>query len=122
MILGLTHSGNGFAISATSKGATSFSNFGSPAAIFPNVPQLAGELLAPPVDVIVPEGLGAANALDPKGRTPIVSPVLMDPVERGFAVSLSQPGGNITGFTLMHVELNGKRLDLLRSTFPQIHT
>ena len=68
----------------------------------------------------MPEGGG--TALDLTGRTPIVSPVLMDPVERGFAISLSRPGGNITGFTLMHVELNGKRLDLLRSAFPQIHT
>ena len=46
----------------------------------------------------------------------------MDPVERGFAVSLAHPGGNIAGFTLMHAELNGKRLDLLRSAFPHITT
>ena len=62
---------------------------------------MAAELVALPVDVIVPEGIGT-YALDPKGHTPIVSPVLMDPVERGFAISLSRPGGNITGFTLMH--------------------
>jgi len=37
---------------------------------FSSVPQLAAELLAPPVDVIVPEGVGA-SALDAKGRTPI---------------------------------------------------
>ena len=46
----------------------------------------------------------------------------MSPVERGFAQSLAHPGGNITGFTLMHAELNGKRLDLLRSAFPHITT
>jgi putative ABC transport system substrate-binding protein len=69
----------------------------------------------------VPEGAGT-YALDPKGHTPIVSPVLMDPVERGFAVSLSRPGGNITGFTLMHTELNGKRLELLHTAFPHITT
>jgi putative ABC transport system substrate-binding protein len=84
---------------------------------YSSVPQLAAELLALPIDVIVPAGVGAAL---PTGRTPIVSPVLMDPVERGFAVSLSRPGGNITGFTLMHAELTSKRLDLLRSAFPQI--
>ncbi len=87
---------------------------------FSSVPQLAAELVALPVDVIVPEGVG--TALDPTGRTPIVSATLMDPVKRGFAVSLSRPGGNITGFTLMHAELNGKRLDLLRSAFPHIAT
>jgi putative tryptophan/tyrosine transport system substrate-binding protein len=83
--------------------------------------QLASELVALPVDVLVPEGAGTA-ALDPKGYTPIVSPVLMSPVERGFAVSLSRPGGNVTGFTLMHTELNGKRLELLHTAVPHITT
>ena len=73
-----------------------------------------------PVDVIVIEGVPAAY--DPNGHISIVSPVLMDPVERGFVVSLAHPGGNIAGFTLMHAELNGKRLDLLRSAFPHITT
>ena len=78
--------------------------------------------MALPVDVIVVEGggFGAANTEFLSHRIPVVSPVLMDPVERGLAASLARPGGNITGFTLMHTELNGKRLDLLRSAFPQI--
>jgi len=79
------------------------------------------QLVALPVDVLVPEGAGT-YALDPKGHTPIVSPVLMDPVERGVAVSLARPGGNITGFTLMHTELNGNRLELLHTAFPHITT
>jgi putative ABC transport system substrate-binding protein len=83
-------------------------------------PQLAAELVALPVDVIVVEGAPASNAVDPSGHVPVVSPALMDPVERGFALSLARPGGNITGFTLMHTELNGKRLELLRAAFPQI--
>jgi putative ABC transport system substrate-binding protein len=62
----------------------------------------------------------AANAVDPSGRIPIVSPVMQDPVQRGLATSLSRPGGNITGFTLMHTELNAKRLELLRTAFPHI--
>ena len=83
---------------------------------------MAAELVALPVDVIVVEGggFGAANTEFLSHRIPVVSPVLMDPVERGLAASLARPGGNITGFTLMHTELNGKRLDLLRSAFPQI--
>ena len=82
--------------------------------------ELAAELVSLPVDVIVIEGVPAAY--DPNGRIPIVSPVLMDPLERGFALSLARPGRNITGFTLMHAELNGTRLDLLRSAFPHIAT
>jgi putative ABC transport system substrate-binding protein len=81
-------------------------------------PQLAAELVALPVDVIVTEGFGGTVAAS--GRIPIVSPIMMDPVQRGLAASLSRPGGNITGFTLMHTELNAKRLELLRTAFPHI--
>jgi putative ABC transport system substrate-binding protein len=80
--------------------------------------KLVAELVNLPVDVIVTEGVPAAY--DPSVRVPIVAPALMDPVERGFALSLARPGRNITGFTLMHTELNGKRLELLRTAFPQI--
>jgi len=84
-------------------------------------PQLAAELVALPVDVIVVEGGAvAANAVDPSGHVPIVSPVMVNPVQRGVVSSLSRPGGNITGFTLMHTELNAKRLELLRTASPHI--
>jgi putative ABC transport system substrate-binding protein len=82
-------------------------------------PRLVAELVALPVDVIVVEGI-TSNAVTATDRIPIISPVMMDPVERGFAASLSRPGGNITGLTLMHTELNAKRLDLLRAAFPHI--
>jgi putative ABC transport system substrate-binding protein len=80
---------------------------------------MAAGLVALPVDVIVVEGV-TADAVGATNRIPIVSPVMMDPVERGFAASLSHPGGNITGLTLMHTELNAKRLDLLRAALPYI--
>jgi len=83
-------------------------------------PRLAAELMALAVDVIVLEGIGPPNILDPSGRIPIVSPVMMNPVESGFAASLAHPAGTVTGFTLMHTELNGKRLELLHTAFPQI--
>jgi putative ABC transport system substrate-binding protein len=80
-------------------------------------PQLAAELAALPVDVIVSGGFLDATVVAASGRIPILFPVMMNPVERGFA---SRPGGNITGFTLMHTELNAKRLELLRAAFPHI--
>jgi putative ABC transport system substrate-binding protein len=83
-------------------------------------PQLAAELVGLPVDVIVVEGAPAANAVDPSGHIPIVAVAMMDPVQRGLASSLSRPGGNITGFTLMQTELNAKRLELLHTAFPHI--
>ena len=81
--------------------------------------ELATELVALPVDVIVSEGF-ATDTVAATDFIPIVSPTLMDPVQEGLALSLARPGGNITGFTLMHTELNGKRLELLRTAFPQI--
>ena len=81
--------------------------------------ELAAELGSIPVDVIVNEGV---LGMDPKGRIPIVSPVMVDPVRFGLAASLARPGGNITGFTLMTTELNGKRVELLRDAFPAITT
>ena len=87
---------------------------------FSRGPQLAAELLAIPVDVIVPEGILPPDAVDPSGHVPIVSARLVDPVERGHALSLARPGRNITGFTLMHAELNGTRLELLHTAFPHI--
>ena len=81
------------------------------------LPELAAELAALPVDVIVAEGYMTAT-----GRVPTVSPVMMNPVELGLAASLARPGGNVTGFTLMHTELNAKRVELLGSAFPQITT
>jgi putative tryptophan/tyrosine transport system substrate-binding protein len=83
-------------------------------------PQLAAELAALPVDVIVAGGFLDATVVAASGRIPILFPVMMNPVERGFASSLSRPGGNIAGFTLMHTELNAKRLELLRAAFPHI--
>ena len=77
-------------------------------------PQLAAELVAPPVDIIVAEGI-TPKAVHATDRIPIVVPILMNPVQRRWASSLARPGANITGFTLMHTELNAKRLELLRT-------
>ncbi len=43
----------------------------------------------------------------------------MDPVRIGLAASLRRPGGNLTGFTLMHGQLGEKRVDLLRTVAPE---
>jgi putative ABC transport system substrate-binding protein len=79
--------------------------------------RLAAELADLPVEVIV----AGTRAVDiASGRVPVVVPTLFDPVGQGLASSLSRPGGNVTGFTLMSAELDAKRLELLKSAFPQI--
>ena len=80
-------------------------------------PRLAAELADLPVEVIV----AGTRAVDiASGWVPVVVPTLFDPVGQGLASSLSRPGGNVTRFTLMSAELDAKRLELLKSAFPQI--
>jgi putative ABC transport system substrate-binding protein len=43
-----------------------------------------------------------------------------DPVGTGLVESLAQPGGNITGLTLLSPELSGKRLEILKETAPKL--
>jgi ABC-type uncharacterized transport system substrate-binding protein len=81
--------------------------------------QLTKELVRLPVDVIVSDG-GRLFVTKASGQVPVVIPTLFDPVGQGVASSLSRPGGNVTGFTLMTAELDAKRLELLRTAFPQI--
>ena len=42
-----------------------------------------------------------------------------NPVELGLVASLARPGGNLTGCSLMAIELTPKRLDLLSELVPQ---
>jgi putative tryptophan/tyrosine transport system substrate-binding protein len=82
---------------------------------------LAAELVQLKLDVIVVGGSRAARAMRRLTRTiPIVIPDSADPVAAGLVVSLSRPGGNITGLTIMSPRLGGKRLELLKEVFPKV--
>src|SRR3954470_20538719 len=84
-----------------------------------HLPNLAAELVRLGVDVIFAIGpiaaLAAANATQ---TIPIVFVGGGDPVETGLVKSLARPGGNVTGLTLVAVELAAKRLELLKSALP----
>jgi putative ABC transport system substrate-binding protein len=82
-------------------------------------PQLTAELVKLLVDIIASDG-GVRLVAKASGQVPVVIPTLFDPVAQEVASSLSRPGGNVTGFTLMTAELDAKRLELLRTAFPQI--
>ena len=81
--------------------------------------QLAGELVKDRVDVIVTIGTEATRAARrATSAIPIVMAGVGDPVRAGFVPSLSRPGGNTTGVSLLNQELWPKRLDLIKQVVP----
>jgi putative tryptophan/tyrosine transport system substrate-binding protein len=84
-------------------------------------PALAADLVSRKVDVIVV--VGGVSALAAKTATstiPIVFLVGRDPVEFDLVNSLSRPGGNLTGFSDLLIELMPKRLEVLSEVVPQV--
>jgi len=80
---------------------------------------LAGELVGLKVDVLVTVSTPAALAAKQATATiPIVFTAVGDPVGAGVVPSLSRPGGNATGFSMLATELSAKRLEILREIAP----
>jgi len=81
----------------------------------------AAELIALAPDVILANGPPPAMALQQATRSvPIVFAGVNDPVSSGFVESLAQPGGNITGFSLVEYSFSGKWLELLKELSPRV--
>src|SRR3989337_147836 len=78
-------------------------------------PALIGELIAQKVDIIVTAGTPASLAVKKAAPSiPLVMIAVGDPIGTGLTKSPPEPGGNATGLTSMAVDLEGKRLELLR--------
>jgi putative ABC transport system substrate-binding protein len=85
------------------------------------LPQLAVELVRLNVDVIVaPAGPSVLAAKEATKTIPIVMTNPADPVGEGMVASLARPGGNVTGLSSLGVELNTKRLEILKHTIPKL--
>jgi putative ABC transport system substrate-binding protein len=83
------------------------------------VPALAAELAQLKLDVIVTTGAVAGVAMKNATTTVPIVATSGDPVRLGLVSSLSHPGGNITGLSLIAPELAAKRLELLREFLPR---
>ena len=82
--------------------------------------ELANDLVRSRVEVIVTSGgdVVTAAAKAATATIPIVFSSGGDPVARGFATSLARPGGNMTGVSLLVIELIPKRLELVHDLVP----
>jgi putative tryptophan/tyrosine transport system substrate-binding protein len=81
----------------------------------------AKELIALQPDLILSSSTPTTATLLHQTRTiPIIFASLVDPVGSGFVASLSRPGGNVTGFTIMESSLAGKWLELLKEIAPRV--
>ena len=88
---------------------------------YERLPAMAAELIRDHVAVIIASG-GNVTALVAKAATatiPIVIPITADPVKAGLVESFNRPGGNVTGIALLTVELDAKRIELLREIAPK---
>ena len=80
---------------------------------------LAADLVRLKVDLIlVTAGSTALAAKKATTTIPIVMTSGGDPVGAGLVASLARPGGNVTGLSGLAVELNTKRLEILKDAVP----
>src|SRR5436190_3210936 len=84
------------------------------------LPSLAAELVALKVDVIVAIYTPCALAAQRATREIPIVIVSGNPIETGLVPSLSRPGGNITGISLIAAELHGKCVELFRDMLPSV--
>jgi putative ABC transport system substrate-binding protein len=86
-----------------------------------DLPRLAAELVTINVDVIFAQNSTYVEAArQATSKIPIVFAAHADPVGLGHVASLSRPGGNITGVSMLLTELCVKELELLKEAIPHV--
>jgi putative ABC transport system substrate-binding protein len=84
--------------------------------------RFAKELFALQPDLILSHTTPTTAALLQQTRTiPIIFATVTDPIGSGFVASLSRPGGNVTGFTLVEPTMAAKWVELLKEIAPRVN-
>jgi putative ABC transport system substrate-binding protein len=82
---------------------------------------LATDLVSLKPDLLIANGTWQVRgAKQATGTIPIVMVGVIDPVGRRLVASLARPGGNVTGVTDTLVEMEAKRLQLLKEAAPGV--
>jgi hypothetical protein len=85
------------------------------------LPELARELIEARCEILLAEAAQAVDAARGATKTvPIVMIYVGDALGPGYIASLSHPGGNITGHTLVATDQAAKRLEYLKKVSPGI--
>jgi ABC-type uncharacterized transport system substrate-binding protein len=84
------------------------------------LPELAADLVASQVEVIVTLGFAVWAAKQQTRTVPIVIAFSGDALATGIVPNLARPGGNITGVSFMSTDLAAKRIELLKEASPRI--
>ena len=82
------------------------------------VPRLVAELERESVRLIVAQGPASVPAVGTPRSVPVVYAYSGDPLAAGIAGSMARPGRNATGMSFMSIELNPKRIELIRTILP----
>jgi putative ABC transport system substrate-binding protein len=86
---------------------------------YDRLPMLAADLVRANVEVIVTHSTPGTREAQRATRTiPIVTAASLDAIASGFSTSLGKPSGNITGLTLMVMDLTPKQVELTRLMLP----
>jgi len=84
-------------------------------------PRYAAELVALAPDVILTSGgAGVPPVLQATRTIPVVFVIAPDPVGNGYVASLSQPGGNATGYMMFEYNVAAKWVELLKEIAPNV--
>ena len=81
---------------------------------------MARDMLATNPDLVAAYGRDVIALHRAQPKVPVVFAFSGNPVDAGIVQSFSHPGGNMTGISLMSLELAGKRIELLKEFVPTI--
>jgi putative tryptophan/tyrosine transport system substrate-binding protein len=82
--------------------------------------QAARQMLATNPELIMAYGREVFSVHRLQTQVPVVFGFSGNPVDAGFVQSFARPGGNMTGISLMSLDLAGKRIELLKELAPNV--